>query len=249
MARYKENGGSLGSAPTQDSQLYPETDGKPMAASDEHRRVLMNLLRLLEAFFAQTPDTYVSGDILMYYFQGDPRKVVSPDVLVTLGIGQKLRKTYRVWQEGKPPDFVLELSSETTYRNDLAEKMEIYATLGIPEYFLADLEGVYLPTPLMGFRLVDRVYEQISPGRDGEVHASVLGLDFHLRLGGIQLYDPVGDKWLQLPEEAAEARAEQAESRAEQAALARQQETARAEAAESEAAALRAELARLRGNP
>ena len=234
MARYEENRGDLGSAPTQDSQLYPDTDGKPMAASDEHRRVLMNLLRRLEAFFAQTPDTYVSGDILMYYLEGAPRKVVSPDVLVTFGIGQKLRKTYRVWQEGKTPDFVLELSSETTYRNDLGEKMELYAMLGIPEYFLADIEGLYLPTPLMGFRLVDGVYEPVSPGEDGEVHAAVLGLDFHLRLEDIQLYDPARNQWLQLPEEAAETRAEQAETRAEQ--------------AETEAAALRAELARLRGN-
>ena len=234
MARYEENRGDLSSAPTQDSQLYPDTDDKPMAASDEHRRVLMNLLRRLEAFFAQIPDTYVSGDILMYYLEGDPRKVVSPDVLVTFGIGQKLRKTYRVWQEGKTPDFVLELSSETTYRNDLAEKMELYAMLGIPEYFLVDIEGLYLPTPLMGFRLVDGVYEPVSPGKDGEVHAAVLGLDFHLRLEDIQLYDPARDQWLQLPEEAAETRAEQAETRAEQ--------------AETEAAALRAELARLRGN-
>ena len=248
MARYEENSGELGSAPTQDSQLYPETDGKPMAASDEHRRVLMNLLRLLEAFFAQTPDTYVSGDILMYYLEGDPRKVVSPDVLVTFGIGQKLRKTYRVWQEGKCPDFVLELSSETTYRNDLGEKMELYAMLGIPEYFLADIEGLYLPTPLMGFTLLDGVYEPVSPGREGKVHASVLGLDFHLRLGDIQLYDPARDQWLQLPEEAAETRAEQAETRAEQAETRAEQAETRAEQAETEAAALRAELARLRGN-
>lgn len=248
MARYEENRGDLGSAPTQDSQLYPETDGKPMAASDEHRRVLTNLLRLLETFFARTPDTYVSGDILMYYVEGDPRKVVSPDVLVTFGIGQKRRKTYRVWQEGKCPDFVLELSSQTTYRNDLAEKMELYAMLGIPEYFLVDIEGLYLPTPLMGFRLVDGVYDPILPGREGEVHASVLGLDFHLRLEDIQLYDSARDQWLQLPEEAAEARAEQEASRAEQAEARAEQETTRAEAAESAAAALRAELDRLRGN-
>ena len=112
--------------------------------------------------------------------------------------------------------------------------MELYAMLGIPEYFLADIEGLYLPTPLMGFRLVDGVYEPVSPGEDGEVHAAVLGLDFHLRLEDIQLYDPARNQWIQLPEEAAETRAEQAETRAEQ--------------AETEAAALRAELARLRGN-
>ena len=114
-----ENRGSPGSAPTQESQLYPDTDGKPMAVSDDHRRVLTRILRLLEQFFRETPDVYVSGDLLMYYLQGDPRKVVAPDVLVSFGIGQKRRRTYLVWEEGKLPDFVMEMASETTYRNDL----------------------------------------------------------------------------------------------------------------------------------
>ena len=98
-----ENTKTLGSAPTQESQLYPDTDGKPMAASDEHRSALIRLLGRLEQFFREKPEVYVSGDILMYYVQGDPRKVVSPDVLVTFGIGQKNRQTYLVWSEGKPP--------------------------------------------------------------------------------------------------------------------------------------------------
>ena len=122
-----------------------------MAVSDEHRRVLTRILQLLEQFFRETPDVYVSGDLLMYYLQGDPRKVVAPDVLVSFGIGQKRRRTYLVWEEGKLPDFVMEMASETTYRNDLTEKMSLYADLGIPEYFLCDIEGLYLPSPLMGF--------------------------------------------------------------------------------------------------
>ena len=113
-----ENVGHFRSAPTQENQLYPETDGKPMAASDDHRRVLIGILRGLESFFGDTPDVYVSGDILMYYVQGDPRQVVSPDVLVTFGIGRKARRTYQVWVEGKPPDFVMELSSKSTYQRD-----------------------------------------------------------------------------------------------------------------------------------
>ena len=72
-----EKAGHFGYAPTQESQLYPETDGKPMAASDDHRRVLMRVLRILEAFFAQSPDVYVSGDLMMYYVQGDPESRLS----------------------------------------------------------------------------------------------------------------------------------------------------------------------------
>ena len=58
----------------------------------------------------------------MYYVQGDPRKVVAPDVLVSFGIGQKARRTYLVWQEGKSPDFVMELASESTYQKDLGRE-------------------------------------------------------------------------------------------------------------------------------
>lgn len=241
-----KNRESLGSAPTQESQLYPDTDGKPMAVSDNHRRVLTRILQLLEQFFRENPDVYVSGDLLMYYVQGDPRKVVAPDALVSFGIGQKLRRTYLVWEEGKTPDFVMEMASETTYRNDLTEKMSLYADLGITDYFLCDIEGLYLPTPLMGFTLVDDVYVPIRASADGSVHSSVLGLDFHLHLDDVRLYNPTTQQWVLTPEEAAEARADQESARADQEALTRQQETARAEAAEAEAAALRAELARLR---
>lgn len=255
-----ENRGNLGSATTQESQLYPDTDGKPMAVSDNHRRVLTRILQLFEAFFRENPDVYVSGDILMYYVQGDPRKVVAPDALVSFGIGQKRRRTYLVWEEGKLPDFVMEMASETTYRNDLTQKMSLYADLGIPEYFLCDIEALYLPSPLMGFTLVDGVYEPIPAASDGSVHSSVLGLDFHLHLDDVRLYNPATQQWVLTPEEAAEARADQEASarqqesaradqesaRADREAVTRQQASARAEAAEAEVAALRAELARLR---
>ena len=257
-----ENTKTLGSAPTQESQLYPDTDGKPMAASDEHRSALIRLLGRLEQFFREKPEVYVSGDILMYYVQGDPRKVVSPDVLVTFGIGQKHRQTYLVWSEGKPPDFVMEFSSKTTYQRDLGEKLRLYASLGIPEYFLCDIEGLYLPVPLMGFTLVEGSYEPLLSGSEDEVYSSVLGLDFHLRFSELHLYHRATRQWIPTPEEAAEARAkqetlarqqeaaraDQEAARADQEAARADQEAARAETSEAEVAALRAELDRLRGN-
>jgi len=261
MAMFDKEG-RLGYVPTEEHSLYPETDGKPMAASDEHRRVLIGILRGLESFFRDTPDVYVSGDILMYYVQGDPRRVVSPDVLVTFGIGRKARRTYQVWVEGKPPDFVMELSSKSTYQRDLTEKLDLYAGLGVSEYFLADIEGLYLPSPLMGFRLVAGQYQAVSPSASGSIHASSLGLDVHCVDGDLQFYDPVKGEWLQLPEVVAETRAEEATARAEAESRARAEATVRAQAAESRArqeamaraeaesenARLRAELARLRGN-
>ena len=217
-------------APTE-TDLYPETDGKPMAVSDRHRRILTRLIQTLENHFKQRPEVYVSGDILMYYVEGQPQKVVAPDALVTFGMGQKQRLTYKVWEEGKVPDFVLEMSSKTTYRNDLGAKRELYASLGIRDYVLYDAEGLYLPTPLMGFTLVDGRYVAMSPNADGGIYSEALGLEFRLRDMECGIYDPVSETWLQTPAEAAEARAETAE--------------ARAENAEAEVAQLREQLARL----
>ena len=54
--------------------LYPEEDGKPMAASDLHRSQLIRTLHVIEAFYASDPTVYVSGDILIYYEEGLPTK-------------------------------------------------------------------------------------------------------------------------------------------------------------------------------
>ena len=232
------NSVNLPYASTDRVDLYPETNGEPMAASDYHLEMLMWLLLTLRAHFAEMQDTYVSGDLLTYYTEGNPRHVVAPDVLVSFGIGQKQRHTYKVWEEGKAPDFVMEFSSKTTYQNDLTDKMALYATLGIPNYFLYDAEALYLPSPLMGFRLVKGVYTPIPPGVDGEVPSDVLGLDFHIQDRRLRVYDPVSGQWLQTPAEQHAARAENAEARAQQEADARQK-------AEAEVERLREQLTRL----
>ncbi len=222
--------------PTDALTLYPEEDGKPMAASDLHRRQLFWTLEALEAHFSQNPTVYVSGDIMMYYVQGSPRKSISPDVLVSFGIGMKERRTYLVWEEGKVPEFVMEFSSKNTYRNDLTDKIDIYASLKIQDYFLYDAEGLYLPSPLMGFELVDGIYVPVSPGANGGLRSSSLGLDFHLHDEGLGIYDPVANEWVRTRAEAAEARAAQEVTRAETAEARAAQEVTRAEAAEARAA-------------
>ncbi len=234
MDTYK-NGTNIPYAPTDTADLYPETDGKPMAASDLHLEILIWLLQTLKAHFAEMPDVYVSGDILTYYTKGDPRAVVAPDVLVAFGIAQKRRHTYKVWEEGKVPDFVMEFSSKTTYQNDLTDKMALYAALGIPNYLLYDAEALYLPSPLMGFQLVKGVYVPIPPGVDGGIYSDVLGLDFHIRERHLSVYDPVAKRWLQTLAEQHAARAENAETRAENAETRAENAETRAENAETRA--------------
>ena len=216
---------SLPYAPTETADLYPESDGKPVAETDLHIDGIFRMRQIIRAYYAEMPDVYISGNIMMYYEDSRPPKAVSPDLLVTFGIGKKPRRTYKIWEEGKPPDFVVEFSSKGTVQTDLVRKKKLYAELGIPEYFLCDVDRRYLPSPLMGFRLVDGAYVEISPNAEGGIPSQTLGLDFHLLADSFGIYDPSVGEWLQTPAEAAETRAERAEA---------------------EAARLREELARLK---
>ncbi len=226
-------------APTNGAIIYPESDGKPMAETEFHRNALMNTLIILTEVFKDKPDVCVSGNMMMYYVEGDPRKSISPDVFVSFGIGKKLRRTYRIWEEGKPPDFVLEFSSEKTHRTDQDEKKLLYASIGVQEYFLYDPERQYLPTPLMGFRLIEGEYVPIPMSPDGSVMSETLNLELRLRGDILGFYDTVSSKWLETPADTAAARADQEAARADQEAEMRKQ-------AEAEAARLREELERLK---
>ena len=232
-------------APTDTADMYPESDGKPIAETDLHIDAIYQMRQMLKAYFAENPDVYVSGNIMMYYVKGSPQQSVSPDILVSFGIGKKQRRTYKVWEEGKPPDFVLEFSSKSTYQNDLDDKMRLYAKIGITEYFLYDAERCYLPSSLMAFRLVDGEYVEIPQRPDGGFFSETLGLTFHLLDDSFGIHDPDTEKWLQSAEE----RAEEADERAEKAGERAEEADERAEKAEAEIARLQEELKRLQSMP
>lgn len=193
-----------------DDTDYPESDGQPMAETELNRDLMIDSILTLKARFQDVPDVCVSGDMLMYYVMKDPKKSVAPDVFVTFGVEKKQRRIYRIWEEGKPPDFVLEFSSQRTFANDLGPKKTLYAeVLGVREYFLFDAAREYLPTPLMGFRLVGTEYVPIQPEPDGKVYAETLGLFLGSRGDGFGYYDPVAGRWLETPMDEAAAKVEE----------------------------------------
>ncbi len=144
-------------APTDDDGIYyPESDGKPLAETDLHRIVIVNTYQKLEAYYEDRDDVYVSGNLLIYDVPGKTRRSISPDVMVVFGIEKKMRRTYKIWEEGKAPDFVMEVTSKSTYKNDLRKKKTRYAHIGVLEYFLYDPERSYLSDSLIGFRLMKK---------------------------------------------------------------------------------------------
>lgn len=183
-------------APTDESDIYPELDGTPLAETERHLRAIFRMLDMLETYFSEIDDVYVWSNMMMYYEKGNPRAYVKPDIFVSHGIGKHERRIYKVWEEGKPPDFIMEFASKSTYGNDLGGKKDIYANMGVTEYFLYDPYRTCLPTPLMGFRLVDGYYVEIPPQNDVQVTSETLNLEFVLQDDGIGVYIPMKQEWL-----------------------------------------------------
>ena len=115
---------------------------------------------------------------------------------------------------------MLEVASRGTWREDIGEKRDVYAALGIPEYWRFDETGEYYGTVLAGDRLVDGVYEPVPVERVSDDtwqgRSDVLGLNIRWRSGNLEWYDPAtGRHIVSLDDE--RARADAAESQAEKA--------------------------------
>ena len=72
---------------------YPESDGQPMAETDLHRNWMFWLIELLQSFFAGQ-QVYVSGNLLVYYVEGNPKKSVAPDVFVVKNVEPHARRVF-----------------------------------------------------------------------------------------------------------------------------------------------------------
>ena len=182
---------------------YPSSDGKPMAETEFHLTNMLEVIGQLKRFFEEAADVYACGNMLMYYVPGDKRKHVSPDIFVVCGIDKRIRENYLVWEEGKGPDLVIELTSASTKREDLETKFKLYRdVLKVHEYFLFDPQSEYLaPAPSMqGYRLLNGQYARIRPVK-GRLPSKVLGL--HLERDGteLRLFDPASAKWLRTTSE------------------------------------------------
>ncbi len=220
--------------PTDDKDIYyPETDGRPLAETDLHRINIIDTYYKLKSHYEEYDDIYVSGNLLIYDIPGNTRRFISPDVMVVFGIEKKMRRTYKTWEEGKAPDFVMEFSSKSTYKQDLGRKKTRYAYIGVREYFLYDPERSYLDESLIGFRLNDNgIYNTIEYLPNGGLYSEVLGMEFRIQEDGIGLFDTTAGEWLLTPEEKT-------------AAIAQKEARARRQA-EAEAARLRTELEKLK---
>ncbi len=259
--------------------LIPDVPEPPEDGMQQNDTTI-HLNAILMARYANDPDVLVAGPATNVIYNSEvPGSVIVPDCYVVFGVSDERmikrdRRSYRIDEWDAVPAFVAEVASPSTASRDLNEKREIYAQMGVQEYWRFDITGgEYYGEPLVGERLVDGEYQRIDqhdePNGSIWSRSEVLGVDFWCipdfdGYPEFRLKDAVSGEWLNSLRDEVEARRQEQEARLAELRLterrlaaereARQAAEANAErerevrqAAEERAAELEAELRRLRG--
>jgi len=162
-----------------DEIIYPPANlysDEPPLETDYHRRQIDLLIRLLEYWWRDRPDFYISGNLTVYY---NAQKIKSrdfrgPDVFVVMDTEKKDRRSWMVWEEGgKYPNLVIELLSSSTAKVDRGAKKQLYQDVWrVPNYFWFHPETFEFE----GFHLVDGQYQAIAPTETGYLWSDQLQL-------------------------------------------------------------------------
>lgn len=117
------------------------------------------------------PDCYVAAELRVHRDPNNLRDYREPDILVALGVADRVRPRYDLWGESKAPDLVIEVLSPSSVDNkDLTDKRDWYRREGVQEYVVLDPSGDFAPEPrLQAWRLGDR------PDGSADVHRSSNG--------------------------------------------------------------------------
>ena len=206
------------------NRYLPDIFYEQMILAEEpvvQERALDTIKRLLVELFEGRPDVFVSGAFYICYDITDGNRRLQPDCIIAFDVDAEAVRfnlpNYWIWEVGKPPDFVMEIASPSTAANDLGHKRDLYAELGIAEYWRFDPTGGELyGQPLAGERLVDGEYQPYELHREanGSVrgYSELLGIDFYWDGEDFDVLDPATGETID-KRVAAEARADIAEAR------------------------------------
>ena len=174
-----------------DDDGFPYSDGS-LVESQDHEKARAHLVAVVRARFADRPDVYAASELGFYFEQGNRKALVVPDAFVAFGVDSHPRLSYKLWEQSKVPDFVLEVVSRRTWRKDVYDKPDLYAALGIAEYWLFDPYRVRRDggTVLEGRRLgAHGRWEPVPAAAGGGLVSDVLDLDILVDAGDLRLRD------------------------------------------------------------
>ena len=208
-----------------ESIIFPPGDiysDEPPLESDLHREQIDLLIRLIKWWWRvgvarrrHREDFYATGNLTIYFSpnQKKSEEFRGPDFFVVLDTEKKDRKSWVVWQEnGKYPNVIIELLSNSTASVDKGLKKQIYQnTFRTPDYFWFDPNNL----ELQGFHIVDGQYQELVPTESGWLWSQQLGLYLAVYLGKLRFFTPDG-QLVMLPEEESNQQLQQVNQQLEQ---------------------------------
>ena len=199
--------------PGTDPDTFVSPDPPPLADAMYQEPYFSDIITTLRHYLMAYAGVLISGDSFLYYDRNDLNRRYLPDCYVAFGVDVaaiQARNGYMVWSVGKPPDFALEIASESTWRRDLTVKRRDYERIGIREYWRFDAWGRFYGAPLAGDRLVNGRYEPIplEHRSDGSIwgYSAVLDLYLCWERGRLYFWDPKTEEFLHNIDSADEAR-------------------------------------------
>ena len=152
----------------------------------------------LKHHFGNMDTTLISGDL--YVSRGRPTDMTGlryPDLIIAFGVNPaayRQSNAYIISEQGKPPDFVLEIAAPLKGHDDVENKPADYAALAIAEYWRFDETGDFHGTKLAGDQLVAGLYEPIPIVEVGEGvlqgYSTTLNLNIRWSHGRLEWHDP-----------------------------------------------------------
>jgi Uma2 family endonuclease len=232
-----------------EKELYPDSDGLPMADNTLQYEWIVTIEGNLDALFRHDPNVFVAGDLLWYAVEGEPKIRTAPDALVVFGRPKGYRGSYKQWREaGLAPQVVFEILSPGNRAADLARKFEFYDRYGVEEYYMYDPDEVVLS----GWRRVKGRLRSIK-----SMHGWIsprLGIHFDMSGEELAIYGPNSERFLSFVEvkeqqERERERADEAEKRVQKAQKQAQKAQKQAQEAQQRAEQLAARLRELGVDP
>ncbi|MDY6902373.1 MAG: Uma2 family endonuclease [Cyanobacteriota bacterium] len=166
---------------------------EPPLESELHLRQIILLLNCLEWLWQDKNDFYAAGNLTVYYSQNQRRNedFRGPDFFVVLDTERKTRKSWVIWEEdGKYPNFILEILSDSTADVDRNLKTKLYQnTFRTPNYFWFDPYTL----EFAGFDLVVGEYQSIESNNQGHLWSQQLELYLGIHEGLLRFFTANGE--------------------------------------------------------
>lgn len=166
---------------------------EPEIESSLHYAQLALLVTCLEWLWRDRQDFFIGANLTIYFSRQQLKNhdFRGPDFFLIKGTQNHPRKSWVLWEEdGKYPDLIIELLSDSTAKLDRSLKKDLYQQrFRTPEYFWFSPENL----EFAGFRLVNGRYEAIQPTVSGRLWSEVLNLYLGIHNGQLRYFTTNGE--------------------------------------------------------